>query len=65
MFTIPKHFNEKPFFTNKRLPRKLKKKIKKSVPKYVFKMGVNVVLWYTMEENYKRFIIEQITKIYN
>ena len=64
-FTAPKNLNERPFFSYKRLPRKMKKKLKKlNVPYYLYKGNINILLWIVMEENYRRFIIHKLSNIY-
>ncbi len=57
-FTAPKHLNKRPFYSYKRLPRKLKKKLKK-VP---YCDNLNQAMWYSMEENYRRFLIKKLVE---
>lgn len=63
-FTAPKHLNERPFFNYNRLPRKLKKKLKKTIPYYNYGGNIKILLWFAMEENYKRFIIKKLCELY-
>jgi len=58
-FTAPKHLNTRPFYNYSKFPRKLKKELKKV--KYC-NGDLNVAMWNTMEENYKRYLIKQICK---
>ncbi len=59
-FSVPKTFNREPYFNYKKFPRKLKKSLNKiSCP-----VGdLNTKLWFTLEANYKRFLIKKLCKI--
>ena len=61
-FKAPKDLNTKPFYSYKRLPRKLKKSFKKQL---IYNYNINEMLWCYMEINHKRFIIKKICEIYN
>lgn len=60
-FKAPKNFETKPFFTYTKFPRKLKKSLKAKKSKE----NLNVLMWYLMDINYKRFIIKKLCEHYN
>lgn len=61
-FSEPKWLREGKHFTIKRLPRKKKKAVKKQMSTCIYRLDITTFLWYSLEPNYKRFLIKCIVK---
>lgn len=70
-FKLDKHFTSpqrlSPFYTYKRIPRKLKKKVKAYCGIHYHSHTINQNLWHYLEKknkDYKRFLIKKICDNY-
>jgi len=63
-FIAPEHLGKKPFYTCKRIPRKLKKKHMEALKRLSF-LDVNEKLWFILGETnreYRDFLINKIVE---